>query len=85
MSSHIVKKMLTSVSLCNQAITKIAEILVHTLESLVVFSDHPKCLNGHRVIEFLLQLSESVLESLNCVRGVAGQRLANEAAYINFR
>jgi hypothetical protein len=37
--------MLTSVSLSNQAITKIAEILVHNLESLVGFSDHPEGLN----------------------------------------
>jgi hypothetical protein len=77
--------MYTSISLSDQAIIKIAEILVYILESLVVFSDHPKCLNRHRVIEFLLQLSESVLESLDCVRSVAGQRLANEAAYINFQ
>jgi hypothetical protein len=35
MLSHIVKK-LTSISLSDQAITKIVEILVHDLESLVV-------------------------------------------------
>jgi hypothetical protein len=77
--------MLTSISLSDQAITKIAEILVHNVESLVGFNDHPEGLNGHRVIEFFLQLGEGVLESMNCIRSVAGQRLANEAAYINFR
>jgi hypothetical protein len=84
MPTHIVKR-LASIGLSDQAITKVAESLIHNLESLVGFSDHPKSLKGHRVIEFLLQLGESVLKSLNCVRSVAGQRLANEAAYINFR
>jgi len=82
MSSHIVKKF-TSISLSDQTIAKIAEILVQNLESIVGFSDHPKSLNGHRVTEFLLQLGKSDLKSLNCVRSAAGQRLTNEAACVD--
>jgi hypothetical protein len=81
MPSHIVKRL----TYTNQVYINIVESLDHILESLVGFSDDDRGLNRHRVIEFLLQLSESVLESLNCVRSVAGQRLANRAAYINFR
>ena len=63
--------MLTSVDLSNKGTFNASEILPQNLDDLIAFRNHFEGLNGHGVSEFLLQLAECLLESLNCIRDVA--------------